>query len=462
MKNPHEKKYEGYDVVIIGAGPAGMFAANELIGQDLKIIVVDQGKDVDERNGDIMSGVGGAGTFSDGTLNLRPDIGGDLSELTKNQKIAWELVDEVDKIFLEFGGPDKLYGIDKKKIKELKRKAATEDIRFIEIPQRHIGSDKTPILIKKFKEHLIKNNVEFLLDTKVEDFIIEDNTCRGIKLSDGGKINAKYVITAPGRIGAYWMSGISEKHNIEKQFGPIDVGVRVEVSSIIMDHITKINRDPKFHIQTKRYDDFVRTFCTNHRGFVVKEKYNDVVGVNGHALRGANSENTNFAFLVRVQLTEPVENTIKYGKSIAKLATTIGGKKPILQRLGDLRRGRRSHMKGILQNLVQPTLDDYTPGDISMALPHRIVTDIIEGLEKLNNVIPGVASDSTLLYAPEIKFYATQLQVDDRMETNIKGLFAAGDGTGLSRGIITAAATGILAARGICFLSGKKQKKKKR
>jgi hypothetical protein len=450
---------EKCDVAIIGAGPAGMFAANELIGSGLKVLIVDQGKDVENRNGDIMSGVGGAGTFSDGTLNLRPDIGGNLCELTGDHDYAHALVDEVDKIFLKFGGPKKLYGVDLDGIRELKKKAAAADIRFIEIRQRHIGSDNTPTLIRKFENHLKKNGIKFLLNAKVEDFIIEDGKCTGVKLASGKKVAAKYVITAPGRIGAYWMSGVAEKHGIKAKFEPIDVGVRVEVAAIIMDHVIEINRDPKFHIQTRRYDDFVRTFCTNHRGFVVKESYDDVVGVNGHALRGKSSDNTNFAFLVRIKLTEPVENTIEYGKSIAKLATTIGGKKPILQRLGDLRRGRRSNAKGLLQNPVQPTLKDYTAGDISMALPHRVLMDIIEGLEKLNEVIPGVASDSTLLYAPEIKFYATQLHVDKNMETTVKNLFAAGDGAGLSRGIITAAATGILAARGVVNKAGGKKKK---
>jgi len=216
-----------------------------------------------------------------------------------------------------------------------------------------------------------------------------------------------------------------------------------------MNPVTKINRDPKFHIRTKRYDDFARTFCTNERGFVVKEVYGDFIGVNGHSLRVKKSENTNFAFLVKVGLTEPVENTTRYGRSIAKLATTIGGGKPILQRMGDLRRGRRSSRERISRNLVQNTLKDVTPGDISMALPHRILMDIIEGLEKLNEIIPGVASDSTLLYAPEIKFYAMHLIVDKNMETSVKNLFAAGDGAGLSRDIVNAAATGMLAARGV-------------
>jgi len=227
------------------------------------------------------------------------------------------------------------------------------------------------------------------------------------------------------------------------------VGVRVEVPSVIMDPVTRINRDPKFHIVTHRYDDFVRTFCTNPGGFVVKEEYPDFIATNGHSLIEEKTENTNFAFLVRLALTRPVENTTAYGMSIARLATTLGGKKPVLQRLGDLHRGRRSTEERIARNSVKNTLEDVTPGDISMALPHRIVMDIIEGLEILNQIIPGVNADSTLLYAPEIKFYAREINVDDRLQTSISGLYAAGDGAGLSRGIVTAAATGLLAGRGM-------------
>jgi hypothetical protein len=216
-----------------------------------------------------------------------------------------------------------------------------------------------------------------------------------------------------------------------------------------MNPITLINHDPKFHIQTKTYDDFVRTFCTNERGFVVKEEYEDFIATNGHSMTNQKSDNTNFAFIVRVELTEPIENTVRYGRSIAKLATTIGGGKPLVQRMGDLRRGRRTTEQRLKKNQVINTLKDVTPGDISMALPHRIVTDIREGLEVLNEIIPGVASDSTLLYAPEIKFYSMQVLVDTNMESSVKNLFAAGDGAGLSRDIVNAAATGIIAGRGI-------------
>ncbi|HEY3361648.1 MAG TPA: NAD(P)/FAD-dependent oxidoreductase [Methanosarcina sp.] len=453
-----------YDVIIVGSGPAGMFAAYELAElKSLKILIVDMGRDIDERlcpmktqtycmhctPCDIMCGVGGCGTFSDGTLNLRPDIGGDLAALTGDQTEAWKLVERVDTVFLKFGAPQGALLTEGPEIEELKRRAASVGARFIEIKQRHIGSDNAPAVIGRFKRNLVDKGVNFLLETEVRDLLIEEKTCRGIILSDGRELQASYVLLSPGRRGSNWISDMIEKHEIEARYGGIDIGVRVEVPAIIMDPVTKINRDPKFHIQSRRYDDFVRTFCTNMRGFVVKEEYEGFIATNGHSLANTESENTNFAFLVRVELTEPIENTTKYARSIAKLATTIGGGKPVLQRMGDLRRGRRSTKERLAKNLVINTLKDVTPGDISMALPHRIVMDIIEGLETLNEIIPGVASDSTLLYAPEVKFYAMHLKVDRQMETSIKNLFAAGDGAGLSRDIVNAAATGIMAAEGI-------------
>ncbi|HID26791.1 MAG TPA: NAD(P)/FAD-dependent oxidoreductase [Methanosarcinales archaeon] len=454
-----------YDVIIVGAGPAGMFAANELSSDDLKVLIIDSGRSIEHRKCpmgepknscarcypcNIMCGVGGSGTFSDGTLNLRPDIGGNLIELTKNQDKAWELVDYVDKIFLKYGAPNHLYSPDGEEVELLKRRAASVGAKFIETPQRHIGSDNAPKIIKNFEEDLKKRGVDFLLNSTVEDLIIKNGSCKGVKLKGGlNEIKSENTIIAPGRIGVSWVNDMVDRHKISAKYGPIDVGVRVEVPAIIMDPITKINRDPKFHIRTKRYDDFIRTFCTNEHGFVVKESYEDFIATNGHSMQNEASENTNFAFLVQLHLTHPIENTSRYGKSIAKLATTIGGGKPVLQRMGDLRRGRRSTFERLERNQVVNTLKDVTPGDISMALPHRIVMDIIEGLEVLNQIIPGVASDSTLLYAPEIKFYAMQIQVHQNMETNIKNLFAAGDGAGLSRDIVNAAATGVLAARGV-------------
>ncbi len=455
-----------YDVVIIGAGQAGMFAANELADHNLTILVIDKGRDIDSRHCpmdsinmcthcvpcDIMCGVGGAGTFSDGTLNLRPDIGGDLAQLTGDKEYAWELVKYVDDIFLHYGAPQDVSNPKNSDVEELKRRAASVGARFLDIKQRHIGSDNAPTVIGNFKNDLEARDIKFLLNTRVDDLVVTDGVCQGVVLSDGRSIMSKHTILAPGRISGEWVNELTNRHSIEAHYGGIDIGVRVEVPAIIMDPVTKINRDPKFHINTRRYDDFVRTFCTNEHGFVVKEEYEGFIATNGHSMRNTASENTNFAFLVHIELTHPIENTTKYARSVAKLATTIGGGKPVLQRMGDLRRGRRSTEKRIARNPVVNTLKDVTPGDISMAMPHRIVMDIIEGLDTLNQIIPGVASDSTLLYAPEIKFYAMVISVDRNMETSVKNLFAAGDGAGLSRDIVNAAATGVLAARGILEL----------
>ncbi|ATU07800.1 NAD(P)/FAD-dependent oxidoreductase [Methanohalophilus portucalensis] len=458
-----------YDVIIIGAGPAGMFAANELSGHGLKILVIDKGRDVEKRHCpmesvqhcmhctpcNIMCGVGGAGTFSDGTLNLRPDIGGDLLEFTHDQEKAWELVDYVDNIFLQCGATKKMISPKGEDVEQLQRRAASVGAKFIDIKQRHIGTDNAPDVIGKFKKKLDESGVDFLLNTDVKDLWVENNVCKGIFLNNGRTIESSYTLLAPGRIGGKWVNEIVDKHSIDARYAGVDIGIRVEVPGIIMDPVTKINRDPKFHIQTRKYDDFIRTFCTNEHGFVVREEYEGFIATNGHSMHDTVSENTNFAFLVHIELTKPIENTIKYARSVAKLATTIGGGKPVLQRMGDLRRGRRSTEARLTRNPVVNTLKDVTPGDISMAMPHRIVMDIIEGLETLDRIIPGVACDSTLLYAPEVKFYSMKIQVDGNMQSSIKNLFAAGDGAGLSRDIVNASATGILAARGILEISAR-------
>ena len=463
MSRTGTKRKTDWDVIIIGAGPAGMCAANELADRGIGVLVIDRGRDIKERHCpmeeigkcaqckqcDIMCGVGGAGTFSDGTLNLRPDIGGDLAAITGDNAAAWALVDYVDGLFLKYGAPERLYTADGAQVEKLKRGAASVGVHFIEIPQRHMGSDNAPRIIENFENDLKSRGTVFQLNAQVRDLLIEDNTCTGVLLEHGEKVSSRFTLLCPGRIGGEWVNTLVKRHGIDAKHGAIDIGVRVEVPSIIMDHITKINHDPKFHIRTKRYDDFVRTFCTNEHGFVVKERYEGFIGTNGHSLKSRRSDNTNFAFLVRTELTEPLEDTTRYGKSVSKLATTIGGGNPILQRMGDLRRGQRSTWSRIRRNPVKNTLEDVTPGDISMAMPHRIVMDIIEGLEKLNEVIPGVASDSTLLYAPEVKFYAMELQVSQELATSTKGLYAAGDGTGLSRDIINAAATGVIAGRAI-------------
>jgi hypothetical protein len=421
------------------------------------VLVVDMGRDIEKRacpaveTGKcvrcdpchIMAGVGGAGGMSSGTLNLRYDVGGDLSELMKGVANAQRLVQEVDEIFLEHGASKEVYGGNEEEVEKLTRRAAAAGVRFIPIPQRHIGSEYLPDVIGSLKRKLEAQGVKFMLNTRVES-IQKDGA-----IINGESVKAKYIIAAPGRVGAVWFAEQARALGIELKHGPIDVGVRVEVPAVVMEPVIKVNRDPKFHIITKTFDDFVRTFCVNYMGYVMEERYDDYVGVNGHSLRVRKSTNANFAFLTRVELTQPVTDTTSYGRSIAYLATTIGGGLPLLQRLGDLRRGRRSTWERIDRGHVKPTLRSVTPGDISMALPGRIVTNILEGLERLDQVMPGVASDSTLLYAPEVKLYSMEVNVDEHMESNVPNLFVAGDGAGLSRGIITAAATGVLAARGI-------------
>ena len=455
-----------YDVIIIGAGPAGMFAAHEIAHNNKgkpSVLIVDQGYDVERRKCpvqnyktctkcpvcSIMSGVGGAGTLSSGLLNLRTDIGGDLREFTDSEKEANDLVSYVDSVFLKYGAPKEVYRGDVETAIDLQRRAASVGIKFLPITQRLMGSDGAPKVIRTFKEDLERLGVKFLLDTHVKD--VRKNQ---IVFDDGSTMTTRYVVLAPGRVGANWAADVARRLSIPTKHEPIDIGVRVEVPAFVMEPITAINRDPKFHIYTDTYDDFVRTFCVNHQGFVVKEVYDGLVGVNGISMTETLSENSNFAFLVRVALTEPIEDTTAYGRSVVQQGTILGGGEPLIQRLGDLRMGRRSTWVRVSHSNVRPTLRSATPGDIAMAMPHRIVSDILEGLEKLDEIIPGVASSSTLLYAPEIKFSANKFQVNKNLETTVEDLFVAGDGVGLSRGIVGAAANGIIAGRAILKKEG--------
>jgi uncharacterized FAD-dependent dehydrogenase len=340
--------------------------------------------------------------------------------------------------------PQQIYKPTKDETDNLQRKAAAVGVKFIPIPQIHIGSDNAPKVIQKFKTHLETKGVTFLLNKRVNS--IEGNQ---LLLNDGTNLPFKYVILAPGRSGADWLAKETERLGIQTRYQPIDIGMRVEVPAVVMDPIISVEQDPKFHIYPDTYDDFVRTFCVNHRGFVVQEVYDSLIGVNGHAMEKKKTENTNFALLVKIELTEPLENTTDYGRTIAAQTTTLGGGKPLIQRLGDLESGHRSTWERLKRGNVKQTLLNVTPGDISMALPHRIVTDILEALEKLDSVMPGVSSPSTLLYAPEIKFSANRVVTNQFLETTKKNLYVAGDGAGLSNGLVTAAATGILAAKGI-------------
>lgn len=454
-------------VIVVGAGPGGFFASYLLAGSGLDVTLVEMGDDIKERLEKIncggpdagpnyLQGMGGSGTFSDGKINLNPEIGGNMLEFV-SQSDAENLINYVDSLFVK-------YGMDKEseihpKARELATKAMRAGIKFIPIKQKHIGSDFLPKIIAGIRKELEAQGVEILIRTKATDLILEGGKLKGVVLEKDGKQQrrkADYVILAPGRAGSRWLLDLASKYSLPYHYGPLDIGVRVEVPNEVMEDFTKINWDPKFHIRTKKYDDFVRTFCTNPSGFVITENYGKFVSVNGHSMKSKFSNNTNFAFLVRLHLTEPVENTTLYGESICRLATTIGGGKAILQRLGDLKRGRRSTWERINKSYVEPTNKDVTPGDLGMALPARILEDIIEGLDMLAKVIPGVNEETTLLYGPEVKFKAVRLEMNKKMETKIPNLFAVGDGAGVSGGIVTAGVTGLIAAREILHREGKK------
>ncbi len=435
-----------WDVAIVGAGPAGLFAARELARSRLKVVVLEKGQAPKERKS-ITCGVGGAGAFSDGKLNLTSRIGGEPEALGLGPAEAEGLIRYVDETFTQYGAPLEYSGEDEEALAQLKKVAAESGVEFIAGRQRHIGTGKIREVIDNLYQDLLRKGVTFRLETPVKDIRREGD---GYLLDLGAEVlRARCVIAAPGRAGAYWLREVTRALGIGPDFGPLDVGVRVEFPAEIYAPIERIMYDAKFRVRTPTYDDMVRTFCTNPRGFVVAEDHGEFVLVNGHAENEQKTQNTNFALLVRIELTDPVEDTTEYGRAIAKLATTIGGGKPILQRLKDLRQGRRSTLERIRRVPIEPTLKEFTPGDISMALPHRVVVDLVEALSMLDRVMPGVDSGSTLLYAPEIKFYDTRYRVGPGMETELPGFYVAGDASGHSRGIVFAAVTGILAARHI-------------
>jgi len=459
-----------YDTAIVGAGPAGLFAAYEITLNypGINVIIIDKGLKVEQRNCPlpklgrcicpvchINHGVGGAGLFSSGIINLRPDIGGDLQELVGSWDLANALIDYVDETFLKFGAnKERVFEPMGDKFADYQREAAEVGAHLIPIRQRHMGTDGSVAVISEFTRYLEKAGVKFSLLTSVET--VERAGDHYELKTDKGIVESKTVLAAPGRAGADWFRDQAKKLHLEVTPNPLDVGIRVEVPKYVMDPLTDLYMDPKVVMYTKSHDDKVRTFCVNPGGYVVVEKYDDgTIGVNGQTYSDRLSPNTNFALLASIKLTDPMEDTIDYGKSISRLATKLGGGKPIIQRLGDLEDGRRSTWERIGRNTIEPTEKAVTPGDISMALPHRVMQDLLEFITKMDQVLPGLASKYTLLYAPEIKYYSMKTTVNTLMETTSEGLFAAGDGAGLSRGINVAAATGVLAAWGILKRIGK-------
>lgn len=458
-----------YDVVIIGAGPAGLFSAYELVTKrkDLKIAIIDKGSRVSNRvcpmnklkvpckNCNpcaILSGFGGAGTFSDGKLNFIPRLG--KSDLTKymSESEAYKLIDETEVIFNRFGMDAKVYPSNMKEAEEIRKKVSIAGAKLLLIKQKHLGSDHLPDYIEGICKFLEENNVALLDRCLVKD--IKTTACDKheiIYVSNGEEkvIESSNVIVAPGRTGAKWVQELADKYNIKYLSQSIEIGVRVEVRKDIMEDLTNVIYDPTIFIKTKTYGDEIRTFCTNPGGFVAKENYYGYICVNGHALKDVKSNNTNFAFISKVTLTEPVTNTREYGESIAKIANVLGDGKPIIQSLKDLKNARRSEWHRLNKGFIEPTLKDCVAGDLALVMPHRIITNILEGLETLDKIIPGVANDDTLLYGPEIKFFSNEIETNNKFKLNDTNIYFVGDGAGKAGNIVTAAATGLVAARDI-------------
>jgi len=451
-----------YDVIIVGAGPAGIFSALELAkNTDLNIIMLEKGPDIDKRRCpatrglgcvncepcSLLSGWGGAGAFSDGKLTISTSVGGWLSEYVGEDRLL-KLINYVDSIYASYsGGAQKVYGEDLDEVERIERKAALAGLILVRQKIRHLGTEKCAEVLQRMRRDL-NNRVEVRTRTEVKSLLVKNGVARGVETADGEKIYGKYVIVAPGRSGAEWLKSEAQSLGLKTLNNPVDVGVRVEVLAVTMEELTNVLYEPKFIYYSKAFDDQVRTFCVNPYGEVITESYGGVISVNGQSYAERKTENTNFAVLVSTSFTYPFREPIAYGEYIARLANLLSGG-VIIQRLGDLEIGRRSTEERINRSVVKPTLKVATPGDLSFVLPYRYLTDIKEMLMALDKVAPGIYSKDTLLYGVEVKFYSSRLELSESLETRIKNLFTIGDGAGVTRSLIQASASGVIVANEI-------------
>jgi uncharacterized FAD-dependent dehydrogenase len=453
-----------YDVIIVGTGPAGIFSALELTKNNssspLRILMLEKGPDLEKRrcpasrgfgcvNCDpctLLQGWGGAGAFSDGKLDLSTEVGGWLTDYITREKLA-EYIDYTDGIYRQFGAPDHVYGTDPDKIERIEKKGAFAGLKLVQQKIRHMGTDQCAQVLRSMRRHL-KDKVEIQTGVEVKDLLVKGGGVEGVETKNGEKVLGKYVIVSPGRSGAEWLTTEAQTLGLRTLNNPVDVGVRVEVLASVMEELTEALYEPKFVYFSKSFDDNVRTFCVCPRGEVITESYEGIITVNGQSWAERKTDNTNFAILVSTRFTEPFREPIAYGKYIARLTNLLSGG-IILQRLGDLEVGRRSTEERINRSLVVPTLKNATPGDLSFVLPYRYLADIREMLQALDQVSPGLNSKDTLLYGAEVKFYTSKLELSNHLETRIRNMFTIGDGAGVTRGLIQASVSGLIAAREI-------------
>lgn len=458
------------DVVIIGAGPAGIFTALEMLkkGSQKKIIMVEKGKSMEKRRCpkaqtkkclncqpycDITTGFSGAGAFSDGKLSLSYEVGGELPSLIGTD-VAQELIHYADGIYLDFGADPKVEGVgQEEKVKEIRRKAIKAGLKLVDCPIRHLGTEKAQEIYGKIERYLVENGVEIMFGYTCTDTKIENGVCSGVYLENARthekeEILAETTVIAAGRKGADWLEKQCTAHQIDHVPGTVDIGVRVEVRNEIMEEVNKVLYESKLIGYPAPFGNKVRTFCQNPGGFVSQENYdNNLAIVNGHSYKEKKSSNTNLAILCSHNFRVPFDQPIEYAKRVGELTNMLANGHILVQRFGDILEGKRTWQVELDRSNVRPTMPDAVAGDITSALSYRTMMNIISFIQAVDEVVPGFAAYETLLYAPEIKFYSNRVKMDEELNTNIKGLYCLGDSSGWTRGLMMASVMGVVMGR---------------